>query len=115
MIAIRGLAVAATLGVAAIAFAPRGAADPSRETFAVTFRYDAERSALDNYLAFARQAETACSAADMNTRGVRRIDRACVEGLLDEVVSGMTRTQLADLHAAKTGRRADSSRTLAAR
>jgi hypothetical protein len=115
MIAIRGLAVAAVAGVAAIAFSPRGAADPARETFAVGFRYDADKQALDNYLAFARQAERACDAPMLNTKGVRRTDRACVEGLLDGLVTRMGRPQLAEVHAQRTGLRVDSSRMLAAR
>lgn len=115
MIAIRGLAVAAIVGAGAIAITPRGSAEPARETFTISFRYDAERPALDNYLAFAREAELACAKPDGGAKAARRTDRECVESVLDQLVTRMGRPQLADVHAARTGRRVDSSRTLAAR
>lgn len=100
---------------AVIALAPLGGADTAREAFSISFRYDAGKPALDNYVSFARQAERACAAPMLNTKGVRRIDRACVEDLLDKVVVRMERPQLAEIHTLRTGVRADSSRTLAAR
>ena len=106
--------MAAISGCAAIALSPSHA-DPARETFSIGFRYDAGKPAVDNYLSFARQAERAC--ADVNGQRLvsRRADDACVEDLLDKVVSRMGRPQLAEIHDLRTGVRADSSRTLAAR
>jgi hypothetical protein len=115
MIAIRGLAVIAISGCAAIALASQGGADPVRETFSIGFRYDADKPAMDNYLAFARQAERACSMTNGQRLSLRRVDRACVEDLLDKVVVRMDRPQLAEIHDVRTGVRAVSSRTLAAR
>ena len=59
MIAIRGLALAAVAGASAIAFAPPVAAGRDSASFMIEARYDATRTALDNYLAFARQIERA--------------------------------------------------------
>jgi len=115
MIAIRGLAVLAVSGCAAIALAPQSGADPAREVFSVGFRYDADKTAIDNYLGFARQAERVCSVTDGQRLILRQIDRACVDDLLGKVVVRMDRPQLAEIHDIKTGVRADSSRTLAAR
>ena len=114
MIAIRGLAVAAFVGCAAIALSPSHA-DPAREAFSIGFRYDAGKPALDNYLSFAHQAERACADVSGKRLVSRRADEACVEDLLAKVVSRMARPQLAAIHDARTGVRADSSRTLAAR
>jgi len=115
MIAIRGLAALAVLGTTALAVSPRAASEPGRETFTLTFRYDAEKSPLDNYVAFARQAERACAAPGLRPLEQREHDRACVEDLLDRMVAGMGRADLAELHAIRTGRSGDSSRMLAAR
>ena len=106
--------MAAFFGCAAIALSPSHA-DPARETFEIGFRYDAGKPALDNYMSFAREAERACSGPNGQRLIARRIDRACVEDLLDKVVSRMDRPQLAAIHDVRTGVRADSSRTLAAR
>lgn len=96
MILMRVLAAAAVTGCTAIALAPYSDADPARVTFKIGFHYDADKSALDNYLAFTNQADRACRIP--NGRGV-----------------GMERPQLASIHETRTGIRADSSRTLAAR
>ena len=55
MIAIRGLALAAVAGASAIAFAPPIAAGRGSASFTLEARYDATRTPLDNYIAFARQ------------------------------------------------------------
>ena len=115
MIAIRGLAAVAISACAAIALTPHSDADPARETFSIGFRYDDGKPAFDNYLAFARQAERACSVTNGQPLPLRRVDRACVAGLLDKVVARMNRPQLADIHDLRTGVRTDSSRSLAAR
>ncbi len=115
MIAIRGLAAIAVAGCTAIALAPRGGADPARETISISFLYDADKPAMDNYLVFARQAERACSMTNGQRLSLRRVDRACVEDLLEKVVVGMDRPRLAEIHDVRTGARADSSRTLVAR
>lgn len=115
MTAIKGLAAAAVLGAAAIAFAPKAASDPLRDTFTVEFRYDAERSTLDNYLAFARQAERACAAQDQRVLTLRDDARACVEDVLNRLSTAMGRAELAALHAERIGRNDDSSRTFAVR
>ena len=115
MIAIRGLAVAAVLGVAAIAMAPRVGAEPGREKFALEFRYDSTRKPVDNYVAFARQIERACENPGRLGLAMRHHDVACVEDMLDHLIARMARAELADIHATRTGRRDDSSRTLAAR
>lgn len=115
MILMRVLAAAAVTGCTAIALAPHSDADPARVTFKIGFHYDADKSALDNYLAFTNQADRACRIP--NGRGVDmgRVDRACAEDLLEQVVRRMERPQLASIHETRTGIRADSSRTLAAR
>ncbi len=115
MIAIRGLAVAAIAGCAVIAVTPASRADAARETVSVGFRYDAGKPALDNYLAFVRQAERACTISNGQRLASRWIDRACVEDLLDKAVARMDRPQLAAIHDLRTGNHTDSSRTLAAR
>ena len=107
--------MAAISGCAAIALAPSSSADPARETFSVSFRYDAGKPAFDNYLTFMRQAERACTATNGQRMTARRVDRVCVEDLLDKVVARLDRPQLAAIHDLRTGVRADSSRTLAAR
>ena len=47
MIAIRGLAAVAIFACAAIALTPNGDADPARETFSISFRYDDAKPAFD--------------------------------------------------------------------
>jgi hypothetical protein len=115
MVAIKGLAVVAVAGVAVIALAPRVAAEPGRENFQIEVRYDTARSALDNYLAFARLIERTCEAHGVRGLDARRRERACVRETLDRLVSGMDRAELAEVHDSRIGRRADSSRTLAVR
>jgi hypothetical protein len=115
MIAIKGLAAAAVLGTAALAFAPHTAADPARETFAVSFRYDAAKGPLENYLAFARQAERACAVPGLRPLDQRMQSRVCAEDLINRMVAAMGRADLAEIHALRTGRPDDSSRMLAAR
>lgn len=115
MIAIKGLAAAAVISTAALAFAPRAASEPQGETFTLTFRYDAAKSALDNYLTFVRQAERACADPSVRDLGQRASDRACAEDLIAQMVVAMGRSDLADIHALRTGRPDDSSRMLAAR
>lgn len=112
MIAIKGAALAAVAGVAAIAFAPRAAAD---ETFTLEFRHDATRPALDNYLAFLRQAQRACAVPDPRALGLRGAEQACVEDVMNRLVAAMGRQDIAALHIQRTGPRDDSSRALAAR
>ena len=70
MIAIRGLAAAAVLGTAALAFNPLANAGPDRDSVTVAFTYDAAKAPLENYLAFTRQAERACA-----ERAVRSLDQ----------------------------------------
>lgn len=115
MFLMRVLAAAAVTGCTAIALAPHGDADPARETFTIGFRYHADKSALDNYLAFANQAARACRIPGGRGIEMGRVDRACAENLLEQVVTRMERPQLASIHETRTGVRADSSRTLAAR
>lgn len=115
MIAIKGLATLAVAGVAAIALAPRGAADPGRETFSLEFRYGAARPAVENYLAFIGQAERACAAPGMRALDLRRHAQACVDDVMDRLVAAMGRRELADLHQLRTGRPDDSSAMLAMR
>lgn len=115
MVAIKGLAVAAIAGAAAIAVAPRSAAEPGREPFTIEARYDASRSALDNYIGFARLIQRACEAHGVRSLEAREQERACVLETLDRLVAGMDRAELAEVHEARIGRRADSSRTLAVR
>lgn len=115
MIAIRGLACVAVLGAANVAFAPRMAADPGREGFTVAFRYDETKTPLDNYLAFARQAERACSGRGVRPLDQRARDRACAEALIAQMVSAMGRDDLANIHAIRIKRPNDSSRTFAVR
>lgn len=115
MIAIRGLALAAVAGASAIALAPRTAAEPGHVSFSVEVRYDTARSALDNYLAFARQIERACE-----QHGVRGLDayqrqQACVRDTMDRLVGRMDRADLNEVHELRFGRPADSSRMLAVR
>lgn len=115
MIAIKGLAVAAVLGAGVLALAPRSIAGPGVETFTLTFTYDAEKSALDNYLGFVRAAERACEADNARALAMRKHERACVGDVIDRLVERMGRPELAAVHADRIGGRDDSSRTLAAR
>jgi hypothetical protein len=114
MIAIRGIAAVAILGVAAIAAAPRAASDTAAN-FTLEFRFDTARSALDNYLAFARAAEDACSGQGPRRLDLRQLERACVEDVMERLVAAMGRSDLAAIHAQRLGRPDDSSRTLAVR
>lgn len=115
MIAIKGLALAAVLGAGAIAFAPRSIAGPDVETFTVAFTYDAEKSALDNYLGFVRAAERACASGNPRRLDMRKHERACVDDLIGRLVETMGRAELARVHDDRIGGRDDSSRALAAR
>lgn len=109
------LATAAFACAAAIAFAPPSSADPVREPLSIEFRYQRDRSAVENYASFHRRAERACI-----TPGVRPVDqiareKACVAELMDNFIATMARGDLAVVHFDRTGRRVDSSRSLAAR
>lgn len=115
MLIMRVLAAVAVTGCAAIALAPHSDADPARVNFQISFRYDADKSALDNYLAFTSQAKRACRIPNGHGVDMGRVDQACAEDLLQQLVARMERPQLASIHATRTGVRADSSRTLAAR
>lgn len=115
MIAIRGLALAAVAGALAIAFAPRAAAEPGRVSFTLEARYDATRSALDNYLAFARQIERACKQHGVRGLDVREKERDCARETMDRLVGRMDRADLTALNDLRIGRPADSSRMLAVR
>ncbi len=115
MIAIRGLALAAIAGASAIALAPPAAAEPRRETFTLEVRYDATRSALDNYLAFARQIERACDQHGMRGLDVRKQERTCAHDTMDQLIGRMDRAELGEIHDLRFGRRADSSRMFAVR
>lgn len=115
MIAIKGLATLAVAGVVAIALAPRGAADPGQETFSLEFRYDASRPAVENYLAFIKQAERACASPGMRALDLRRHEQACMEDVMDQLVAAMGRRELAAIHDLRTGRPDDSSGMVAMR
>jgi hypothetical protein len=115
MIAIKGLALAAIAGVSAIALAPRSVAGPDVEHFTIAFTYDAETSALDNYLGFLRLAERACVTGGTRGLDVRKHEQACVEDLIARLVEKMGRTDLAAVHEQRIGGHADSSRAYAAR
>jgi hypothetical protein len=115
MIAIRGLALAAVASASAIAFAPRAAAEPGLETFTINARYDTTRSALDNYLAFARQIERACRQHGVRGIDVRQQERDCARETMDRLVGRMDRAELSQIHDLRIGRPADSSRMLAVR
>ena len=115
MIAIRGLALAAVAGASAIAFAPRAAAEPGLETFTLNARYDTSRSALDNYLAFARQIERACKQHGVRGLDVREQEEDCARETMDQLVGRMDRAELNQVHDLRIGRPADSSRMLAVR
>lgn len=107
--------MAAISGCAANALPPASGADPARDTFAVGFRYAADRPAPGNYLAFVRQAERVCTISNGQRMTSHRMNRACVEDLLDRGVVRMDRPQMAAIHDLRTGSHTDSSRTLAAR
>jgi len=115
MIAIKGLAVAAIAGASAIAFAPPVAADRDSASFTLEARYDAARTALDNYLAFARQIERACKQHGVRGLDVRKQELACARETMDRLVGRMDRAELAEIHDLRIGRPADSSRMLAVR
>jgi len=115
MIAIRGLALAALAGASAIAVAPPVTADRDGASFTIKARYDATRTALDNYLAFARQIERACKQRGVRGLEVREQERACARETMDQLVGRMDRAELNDVHDLRIGRPADSSRMLAVR
>lgn len=115
MIAIRGLALAAVAGALAIAFAPRGAAEPGGASLALAAPYVATRSPLDNYLALARQIERACKHQGVRGLDVRKQERDCARETMDRLVGRMDRAGLAAIHDFSIGRPADSFRMLAVR
>jgi len=115
MIAIRGLALAAVAGASAIAFAPPVAAGRDSASFMIEARYDATRTALDNYLDFARQIERACRQHGVRGLGVREQERDCARETMDRLVGRMDRADLTALNDLRIGRPADSSRMLAVR
>jgi hypothetical protein len=115
MIAIRGLALAAVAGASAVAFAPPVAATPDSASLTIEARYDATRTALDNYLAFGRQIARACRQHGVRGLDVREHERACARETMDRLVSRMDRAELDDVHDFRIGRPADSSRMLAVR
>ena len=119
MIAIKRLALATVTGCVAIAASAgldlSASADPSRSTFAIAFTYDAGKSAEQNYGAFVREARRVCTTPGKQSLDARRHDLACVDDAVDAFVRKLGRTEIAALHFDRTGRRIDSSRTLAAR
>ena len=115
MIAIRGLALAAVAGASAIAFAPPVAAGRGSASFTLEARYDATRTPLDNYLAFARQIERACKQHGVRGLDGREQEEDCARETMDRLVGRMDRAELNQVHDLRIGRRADSSRMLAVR
>jgi len=114
MIAIRGLALAAVAGALAIAFAPRAAAESGHVSFTLEERHDATRTALDNYLAFARHIERTCKQHGVRGPGVGEQERSCARETMDRL-GRMDRAGLAAINDLRIGRPADSSRMLAVR
>lgn len=115
MIAIRGLALAAVAGASAIAFASPVAAGRDSASFTLEARYDATRTPLDNYLAFARQIERACKEHGVRGLDVREQEEACARETMDQLVGRMDRAELNEVHDLRTGRPDDSSSMLAVR
>jgi hypothetical protein len=119
MISMKRLAAVAVLGAMAIAapavFAPPAVAGPDRQAFTITFDYDRSASAADNYAAFLREARRACMTGGPRPLAMRAQEEDCVEQTLDNFVRKLGRVDVASVHYTRTGRRIDSSRTLAAR
>ena len=115
MFAIRGCALAAVAGTSAIAFGPPVAAGRDSASFMIEARYDETRTALDNYLAFARQIERACRQHGVRGLEVREQERDCARETMDRLVGRMDRAELTALNDLRIGRPADSSRMLAVR
>lgn len=119
MIAIKRLALATVTGCVAIAASAvlglTASADANRTDFAIAFDYDAGKSAEHNYGAFVREARRVCTTPGKQSLDARRHDLACVDDAVDAFVRKLGRTEIATLHFDRTGRRIDSSRTLAAR
>lgn len=119
MIAIKRLAIAAFAGCAAIAaagqWAPVAFASADHADFTIAFDYDASQSAEVNYAAFRRQARLACTTPGTRTIAVRQLENACIDAAVDSFVRKIGRIDIAAIHFDRTGRRIDSSRTLAAR
>lgn len=119
MIAIKRLALATVTGCVAIAasavFGLSASADIHRTEFTIAFEYDAGKSAEHNYSAFVREARRACTTPGKLSLDVRQQDIACIDDAVDAFVRKLGRTEIAALHFDRTGRRIDSSRTLAAR
>jgi hypothetical protein len=115
VLAVAAVSLAAALALAPAGFAQPNSAQPKGETFSIEFNYDRNKSALENYAAFLRKAERQCTTNGRRTLAQIQHDRACVEATMDKLVDAMGRTDLALAHFAHTGRRADSSRSLAAR
>ena len=110
MIAIRGLALAAVLAPPPSPSRPQRG-DLHGADLLARLRYDAAEPALDNYLAFARQAERACPAPELD-------GGAAAGPRLRRSRSTACRRWAArncQVHFERTGRRDDSSRMLAAR
>jgi UrcA family protein len=104
----------------AIAFAAVGAilAPPAlaeRQDFSIVFTYDRDQPVETNYRRFVRQAERACLVSSVGPLLERRRDQACVDDLMDKLVSRMGRYQLALTHLQMTGRSVLDTRSLAAR
>ena len=108
------LALASAFLTAAIALAPQSSADATPGKFEIEFRFDQCKAALDTYTAFLRRAQEECN-TDGRLRVEREFERQCVEATMAKFVAAMGRTNLAAIHADSTGRRVDSSHSLAAR
>ncbi|OYW42314.1 MAG: hypothetical protein B7Z38_05445 [Rhodobacterales bacterium 12-64-8] len=119
MIAIKRLALATVTGCVAIAasamFGLTASADTNRTEFTIAFAYDAGESAEHNYGAFVREARRACTTPGKLSLNARQHDIACIDDAVDAFVRKLGRTEIAAVHFDRTGRRIDSSRTLAAR
>lgn len=97
----------AALTVLVLAAAGAANAEPvkaGREVYTLEYRYDAARSPEANYNAFRNMAEKTCE-----TPGLRPIqtivqERACVLDIVDNFVAALGRSEVAAIHAARTGR-----------
>jgi hypothetical protein len=103
---------------AAVAFAS-GAGVASAQTgpqsFTIEFRFDAGKSAVDNYSAFVRKATKACAAPGPRPIAFRMHEQACIDDVMSQLVVRMARADIAAIHQQATGQQAVIVRDLAAR
>lgn len=112
MISLKSIAFALAMTLAA---APVAQASPEPKNFTITFDYNFEEPAAENYAAFLRKARKACQETGKRGLDSRSLENACMADVLDAFVRKLGRDDLAAVHFDKTGRLVDSSRSLAAR